>query len=104
MAMALDLVIDAAKSSSVGPAAVDLVIGVTVGIGLYLGGLAFLLWPEGIASVNDTRGPRWIRDVSPHGPDPARPGRTSPKLILGAGVLLLVMGVALLIGIAIDSR
>lgn len=60
------------------------------------------LWPEEIARANDTRGPRWLRDFSLHGSDPARPGRTTPKLVFRTGVLLLAMGVVLLAAIAVD--
>jgi hypothetical protein len=100
---ATSLVLDATSlSSSTDFESGDLAIAVTAGVALYLWGLAFALWPGEIAHANDSRGPTWIRNFSPHGPDPARPGRTSPNLVLGTGILLLVMGLAFLIGIAVD--
>jgi hypothetical protein len=103
MRQALSMVVGAALPSSAGPTSGDIAIAATAGIGLFLWGLAFLLWPDGIARANDTRGPRWLRDFSLHGPDPARLGRTSVKLVRRTGILLLVMGLILLIGIAIDA-
>lgn len=92
-----------ADLASADAASADLVIIATAGIGLLFWGLALILWPDGIARANDTRGPRWLRNFSLHGPDPARPGRTAATLVRRTGVLLLVVGLALLAGVVIDA-
>lgn len=73
------------------------VIVLIVGAALLVAGAAFLVVPGGIATANDTRGPKWLRNFSMHGPDRARPGRTGPGAVRLLGGLLSVMGIVLVV-------
>jgi hypothetical protein len=71
-----------------------------VGALFLIAGLVAVIAPATTARWNDTKEPRWVRDYSLHGADPAMPGRTSPLKARIAGVVyLLIAGTLLILGL-----
>lgn len=79
----------------------DMATGVIVaGVFFLIIGIVLIVTRSATAKANDTRGPDWVRNANGQ----AYPGRTTPRKVLGLGVLVSVMGVFLVVLSILYSR